>query len=387
MRHQNYLRKKVKALFLPLTSYNEGHRPDYILLIIVGIVIFLGLLMLSSATSVLGFDEHEDSYYFLKQQLLRGLIPGLILFFFFIRVNFGKLKKYSWLWLLLTILLLLVVFIPNIGVEVNGAKSWINFFGISIQTSEIAKLTFIIYLAIWLDAKEKNISNPRKVLLPFMILLGIICSLILMQPDMGTMTVFVLFSVTMLFVAGVSIKHLALLLSVAIASIIIMIKIAPYRSARLTSFVNPEADPQGQGYQLLQALIAVGSGGLWGLGLGQSVQKFSYLPEVAADSIFAIIAEEWGFILASIFVLLYFAIFLRGIHIAKNAPDLFSKLLATGITCWVVLQSFVNIAAIIGIMPLTGLPLPFVSLGGSNLAILMSAIAILINISKFTKAA
>jgi len=207
----------------------------------------------------------------------------------------------------------------------------------------------------------------------------------MLQPDMGTMLIFISFSIIMFMVAGMTWKQFLVSASLGFVAVFAMVKAAPYRIARFVSFINPDADPQGAGYQLKQALIAIGSGGFLGLGLGHSRQKFAYLPEVAADSIFAVVAEEWGFIFTTLFVVLYLILFFRGVSIARRSPSMFGKLLATGITSWIIVQAAVNIGAIIGILPLTGLPLPFVSLGGSNLAVVMMALAILTNISKYTK--
>jgi cell division protein FtsW len=383
--------RRLQALWTkiwhPLSAHSGPHQPDYALLILTGIIIFFGLLMLSSATSVKGFQEQGDSYFFIKQQITRGFIPGCILFLLFIRIPFTYLKKFDWLWLLATLVLLVLVFIPGLKVVINGSQSWISVAGVTLQTSEMAKLTFIIYLAIWLESKQKSVKDFRHTFIPFLILLGIICGLILLQPDLGTMLIFLLVATLMYFVAGMKLTHLGILGGLSGIVMAIMIKIAPYRLERLMTFLHPDFDTQGAGYQLKQALIATGSGGWFGLGLGQSRQKFNYLPEVAADSIFAVIAEEWGFIFCVFLLLLYVLLCLRGLRIAKRAPDTFSKLVATGIIAWITIQSLVNIGAIIGILPLTGLPLPFISLGGSNLAVVMMALAIVTNISKYTKTA
>lgn len=369
----------------PLTGHSGPHQPDYVLLILTGIIIFFGLLMLSSATSVKGFQEQGNTYYFIKQQITRGFIPGCILYLLFIRVPYTYLKKFSWLWLVATLGLLLLVFVPGLSVVINGSRSWISVLGVTVQTSELAKLTFIIYLALWLESKQKSIKDFRHTFIPFLVLLGIIAGLILLQPDLGTMLIFLMIATSMYFVAGMRLTHLGFLAGLSGLVMVLMVKLAPYRLERLITFMRPDYDTQGAGYQLRQALIAIGSGGWFGLGLGQSRQKFNYLPEVAADSIFAIIAEEWGFIFCIFLLLLFVLVCARGLRIAKRAPDTFSKLVTTGIICWITVQSLVNIGAIIGIMPLTGLPLPFISLGGSNLAVVMMALAIVTNISKYTK--
>jgi len=335
----------------------------------------------------LAYDKYNgDSYYFVKQQFFRGIMVGAVLFFLIARIRFERWKKYGIGWLLATIILLILVFIPSIA-HVEKARSWINIAGITIQTSELAKLTFIFYLAIWLESHKMVLDNFKRSIIPFTFVLGLVCLLLMLQPDMGTMMVYLGFSLVMYFVAGMKWRHL--LIAIILGSVLVagLIVVAPYRFERLTTFLHPSSDVLDGGYQLNQSLIATGSGGWFGLGLGQSRQKFGTLPKVESDSIFAIIAEEWGFILSSLMVLLYWGIFIRGMRIAKNSPDLFAKLLATGIVSWITLQTLMNMAAIIGLMPLTGLPLPFVSLGGSNLVIAIVAMALLLNISKFTKPA
>ena len=351
-------------------------------MLITALLIFFGLLTLSSATAVKAYEETGNSYFFVRQQILRGFLPGLFAFLVLIRLPYQWLKKGNWLWLAATYFLLLIVFVPGLSLTINGSQSWLVIGGVAVQTSEIAKLTFIIYLALWFESKHDEIRDLKKTFIPFILLTGSVCFLLMLQPDMGTMAIFFSVSLLMYLTAGMKLTHLALVLSGAGAIFAALIKIAPYRLQRLLTFINPDNDPLGAGYQVKQALIAIGSGGLFGVGLGQSRQKFDYLPEVAADSIFAVFAEEWGFFVSIIFVLLYALLFLRGQKIAKRSKDLFAKLLVTGIIGWITIQSLVNIGAISGILPLTGLPLPFVSLGGSNLAVVMAAMAIVLGISR-----
>ncbi|MFH0873585.1 MAG: putative lipid II flippase FtsW [Candidatus Komeilibacteria bacterium] len=380
------LRSWWRKIWLPLSDSHGPHKPDYILLIVSGVVILFGLVMLSSATAYFAYNnkDYGDTYYFLKQQITRGLIPGLILYFIFIRLPYQKLKKLGWWWLIISIVLLSCVLIPGLGREIHNSRSWLGVGSIAIQTSEIAKLTFIIFLAFWLERQQRVIADMKATFWPFLVFLGIVATLLFLQPDIGTLLIFVAIAATMYFAAGMTVGQMITLLVLSLGGLGLAVRLAPYRLQRLVTFLNPNYDTQGAGYQLKQALIAIGSGGLWGLGLGQSRQKFNYLPEVAADSIFAVIAEEWGWISSVLLIILFITICIRGLRIAKYAPDTFAKLLTIGIIGWITIQAAVNIAAIIGLMPLTGLPLPFISLGGSNLAVVMMALAIVTNISKYT---
>lgn len=303
------------------------------------------------------------------------------------RIDYRKLKKLALPFLAVSVILLLLVFIPGLGAGYGSAKSWINILGMSLQPSEIVKLTFLIYLAAWLGPKRggREMQDTGTSFIPFIIVFGVIVLLMVLQPDIGTLSVIAIISLIVYFAAGAPLSHLGWITGGGIALFLLLIKIAPYRTARLVTFLHPELDPQGIGYQINQALLAIGSGGIFGLGLGLSRQKFQYLPEVAGDSIFAIIAEELGFIFIILFITALIFLAIRGFKIAKNAPDGFGRLLAIGITSWFVLQSFVNIGAMAGILPLTGIPLPFVSYGGTALTICLAAAGIMANISKYSK--
>ena len=350
-------------------------------------LVVFGLVMLSSATSPLAFSKFGgDSYWYVKHQLLVGLLPGLILFFILLRLDYRKLKKYAFPLLAANIVLLILVFIPGIGAQYGTAKSWINIFGFSLQPSEMIKLTFLIYLAVWLaKRKGKVLGDFYYSFLPFLVMIGLICILIILQPDVGTMAIILLTALIIYFIGGGKIRHLLWLTIAAGIGMFALIKSAPYRVSRFTAFLHPELDPEGVGYHINQALLAVGSGGIFGRGFGQSRQKFLYLPEIPSDSIFAIIAEELGFVLVAIFVLVLCYIFYRGLKIAKGAPDDFGKYLAVGVVTWLVVQSFLNIGGMIGILPMTGVPLPFISSGGTALFTTLAAAGILLNISKHSK--
>jgi cell division protein FtsW len=356
-------------------------RPDFTLVVLITILTIIGLVMISSASVVMSrMVTGRDNYYFFMQLAAAGI--GLVLLYVFSKIDYRFWAKVAPILLVLSVVLLVVVFLPGIGFKHNGASRWINLGFTSLQPSEPIKLALILFLAAWFEKKGSEIRDFTRGTLPFLIIVGIIAGLILIQPDMGTAAVVVSTAGIMFFVAGASLAHVGSLILVGIASVWVLIKTAPYRMARLTIFLNPSSDSSGAGYQIKQALVAIGSGGLFGLGFGRSIQKFNYLPEAATDSIFAIISEEMGLIRAGIIIFVILLFVLRGYKIAKEAPDTFSRLIAVGITTWVAAQSFINILAILGLMPLTGVPLPFISYGGTSLVMLLAACGILLNISK-----
>lgn len=361
-------------------------KPDYILILTIFTLIIIGLISLSSASAVLSYEKFGQNYYYFTHQLIYGVIFGLIAFFITSKIDYHKWKKLAVLMLFLTLILLVVVFIPGLNLEYGGAKRWISIGFLTLQPTELAKLTFLLYLATWIDKRQKGIKDWKYSFVPFVSILAVIGFLILLQPDVGTLSVIVVTAITVYFIAGARLTHLALLGASGIGLFFILVKIAPYRMARLTVFLNPELDPQGIGYQINQALLAVGSGGLFGRGLGKSIQKYNYLPEASGDSIFAIMAEELGFIRILLIIGLFVLFAYKGFTIAKKAPDLYGRLIAIGVTTWISFQAFVNIAAIIGLVPLTGIPLPLVSYGGSALLFSLAALGILVNISKQVKA-
>lgn len=374
---------KLKYFFKDLFRQTGEKKADWQLIALIAFLTVFGLLMVFSAGVALGWQKFGDSYWFVKHQIIFGLLPGLLFFVIFSRIDYFKLKSLASPMLLFSIILLILVYIPGIGSGYGTARSWINFFGFSLQPSEIVKLTFLIYLVAWLSEKgEKKLKDLHQGFLPFIIVLFVIMVLIAFQPDTGSMSIIVLTSLIVFFVAGGSLLHLSWLSAVGFASLWLMIKFSGYRADRLTTFLHPELDPQGIGYHINQALLAVGSGGFWGRGFGHSRQKFAYLPEPAGDSIFAVMAEELGFIFAVALVIVFVILFLRVLKIAKRCREPFGRLLAIGIVSWFMVQAFINIAAIIGLLPLTGIPLPFISYGGTALMTCLAASGILVNISK-----
>lgn len=346
------------------------------------ILIILGLAILASSGNVLSYKIYDDTYYHLKHQIFPGLLIGLAGFFIARKLPHQKLKTMALPFILITIALLIAVFFEPFGLSFNGARRWIEIKDFSFQPSEILKISFIIYLAAWFEKRKNDIKSILKVFIPFIIISGIIGILLLAQPDMGTLGVILITAFLMFFTAGSKISHLFTLLLIGIAAVLISAKISPYRLNRLLTFLNPDLDPLGISYQINQAIIAIGSGGFWGLGLGQSLQKHNYLPEPIGDSIFAIAAEELGFVGALAIILLFLIFTYFGYKISKNASTEFGKLLGFGLTTWIVVQAMINIAAISGIIPLTGIPLPFISFGGTSLAIALTSVGIISNIAK-----
>ncbi|MBU1203194.1 putative lipid II flippase FtsW [Patescibacteria group bacterium] len=377
-RRNNFLHWLIKPF---LSNRGHDHQPDFVLLVCVGLLLFFGMIFLSSASSTLGFYKYGDTYKFVKQQIIHGLLPGLFLFYIAIRIKYERYLGIAWLGLFGSFLLLILVFFTSLDGEYS-AQSWIRLGGFVFQPSELVKLFMIMFLAGWFSKKGKDIKNLSTTI-PFVVILLIISLMIIKQPDIGTLSIIALTSLAMYFVAGASWKHFLTIISVASLAFVAMVKAAPYRMSRISAWINPDLDPQGIGWQIKQSLIAIGSGGWFGLGLGASRQK-SYLPQPANDSIFAVISEEIGFIFTLALIILFAVLMYRGFQIAKNSDDSFAKLIAIGITIWVSLQIFINISGMLKLMPLTGVPLPFISLGGTNLVVTLLAMGILANISKYT---
>ncbi|MEK7530197.1 MAG: putative lipid II flippase FtsW [Patescibacteria group bacterium] len=362
------------------------HAPDRMVLGIVLGLVCVGLLALTSATSAVAFERFGDMYWFVKHQLFYGVLPGIVLLCITLRVPYVFWKKMAGILLWVSIGLLSLVFIPGIGADFGTAQSWVAIPGIgfSFQPAEIVKLTFLLYLAAWFEnRREKDLKGFTTGFVPFLVSLGMVALLILLQPDVGTMSVIVAIALTVYFVAGSPWPHLIGFGSLGVALFFLLIRFAPYRAARFTTFLHPEFDPQGIGYHVNQALLAVGSGGLFGLGFGQSRQKFQYLPEVASDSIFAVMAEELGFLISGAFIFVYAVLAYRLSVLAAGARDQFGQYVTVGVLAWVAFQAFVNIGAMLGLLPITGIPLPFVSYGGTSMVVLLGAVGIVLNISRY----
>lgn len=360
------------------------HKPNYLLIITTFALVVFGLIMMASASSVVSYDKFGENYYYFRHQLLFGVLFGLIAFAFTSRIDYHHWQKLAVPALIITLALLVCVLIPGLGLEYGGAKRWIHIGSFTMQPTEIAKLTFLLYLATWFEKRGKGVKDWKYGFLPFVTILAVIGLLTMLQPDLGTFSIIVITAVIVYFVAGASWSHLLAIGIGGAALFWLLVKIAPYRMARFIVFLNPELDPQGIGYHINQALLAIGSGGFFGRGLGKSIQKFQYLPEAAGDSIFAVIAEELGFLRILLLIGLFILFAYLGFKIAKGAPDNFGKLVAVGVTGWLGFQALINIAAMANLIPLTGIPLPFVSYGGTALMTSLAAVGILVNISKYT---
>jgi len=363
-------------------------QPDYILLATIAILIVSGIVILASVSASFSQEKFGTTYYLLKHQLLFGLIPGLILALIMYRINLSFLKKWAPVLLLINLALMVMVFLPVIGSSSEGAARWIGLSSFSFQPSELLKLTFILYLAAWLTSRTekgvliKKTNEFSQTFTVFLIVVAVVSLILYFQSDVSTLVIIISVAALMYFSVNTPLWHSLLIILIGSGGLFFLIKIAPYRVNRFLVFFNPDLDPMGIGYQLKQALIAVGSGGIGGVGLGMSIQKLGFLPQIISDSIFAVFSEETGFIGSFILIFLFLMFLWRGFKIAKESQNKFLKLTALGITSWIVIQSFVNIGAMIGISPLTGIPLPFISYGGSALIVELIGVGILLNISK-----
>ncbi|RST75405.1 stage V sporulation protein E [Siminovitchia acidinfaciens] len=358
--------------------------PDFILILVTLTLLAIGLIMVYSASAVWADYKFADSFFFAKRQLLfAGL--GFAAMFLMMNIDYWSWRKWAKPILIVCFILLLVVLIPGIGMERNGSRSWIGVGAFSIQPSEFIKLALIAFLAKFLSEKQRYITTIKKGLAPSLSLVFLAFGLIMLQPDLGTGTVMVGTCMVMLFIAGARIFHFAVLGLIGLAGFVGLIISAPYRIARITSFLDPWQDPLNSGFQIIQSLYAIGPGGLFGLGLGESRQKFFYLPEPQTDFIFAILSEELGFIGGSLVILLFALLLWRGIKIALGAPDLYGSFLAVGIISMIAIQVMINIGVVTGLMPVTGITLPFLSYGGSSLTIMLMAVGVLLNISRYAR--
>lgn len=360
-------------------------KPDYILLAAIIAISALGLAALFSASVVESQSDFDNIYSYFFHQLIYGIGVGLTAGIIAYKINYKRWRQLALPILLFSIFLLLIVLVPTFSYEVGGARRWISASGFSFQPSEVAKLGIIIYLAAWLDSKRAvALKHWREGFMPFLVITGAVGGLIMLQPDVGTLGIIALIAASMYFIAGASITHMGSILALGAVLFVSLIKLAPYRIDRVIAFFDRASDPLGISYQINQALLAIGSGGMLGLGLGKSLQKYSLLPEAMKDSIFAIWSEETGFIGAMVVVVLFMIISFRGLKIAKNANSRFAKLLAAGITFWITSQAFINISSMIGLLPITGIPLPLISYGGSSMIVSLAGLGILLNISKHT---
>ena len=345
-----------------------------------------GVLIFSSAS--LGLLTRADDLFksVLFNQLGVGLGLGAVAMAITSFINYRHLKRYALPLYICSLIGLVLVFIPHIGVAHGGARRWIDVLGFSIQPSEIYKICFVIFFALWLSKVKNKVATFRYGTLPFIILLGISAALIVSQPDTATFGIVACAGVAMYLSAGARWRDLGLFVVIGLLGIGVLALTRPYIMSRIETFIHPAHDATGSGYQIQQSMIAIGSGQLLGKGFGQSVQKFNFLPEPIGDSIYAVAGEEFGFLGAVIIILLYVIFALRGFKIAAHTPDLFGRLLVVGIVILIVSGSFVNISSMLGLIPVSGVPLIFISHGGTALFIALIEVGIILNISKYQTA-
>jgi len=357
---------------------------DKIFFGIVSALVVIGLIVFTSASLGILAKNETKFYGVIFSQFTFGFLGGMVALFVGLKIPYKFFRKYSLILFILSIILTGLVLVPGIGQAHGGASRWINILGYSFQPVEFLKIGFIIYFSAWLSWAKGKVKDPMFSILPLIVLLGIIAVVLLKQPDTKSIILITITAIVMLFVSGAPIKYILGFFGVSILAFVILVSFTPYLQQRVDTFLNPNENGKSSSYQLQQSLIAVGSGGIAGRGLGQSIQKFNYLPEPQGDSIFAVVGEELGFIGCAVIICLYLAFLLRGYRIAiRNAPDSFAKLLVIGFITIITAQSFMNIASITGVFPLTGVPLVFISQGGTALLLSLGMMGIILNISKF----
>ena len=355
---------------------------DLILLVAIIIMSVFGLIMIYSASYVWAEYKFNNSYKFVVTQGI-FLVVGYVIMILLLKVPYIKYLEKANLIFSVCFLLLLMVLIPGIGSVRNGSRSWFGIGGFGIQPSEFAKLGMIIFTSKYLSFNEKVLKDIKNGVLPILVVLMFVFGLIMLQPDFGTGVIIVMSIIGLLFVSGVKMGFFVKIGFLGLIGVVILILVAPYRMERIVSFLNPWTDPLGSGFQIIQSLYAIGPGGLLGLGLGKSIQKHFYLPEPQTDFIFSIISEEFGFLGILIVASLFLIIIYRGFRISKNCDNRFGKYLAFGITFCLAFQTLLNLMVVVGLIPVTGVTLPFLSYGGSSLLITMIQMSILLNISKY----
>jgi cell division protein FtsW len=368
----------------PIRVFKTGHHPDYFLWALVALLTVAGLLILASASSELGKLKFNDPYYYLKHQLTYGLSVGIVGFLIGLKLHYQLWRKWALILLLFNIALLVMVF-TGFGREAGGASRWLQLGPMTFQPSELLKITFVIYLAAWFSNPKINRAKDfGSGLLPFFAICTIIGGLLIIQPATSTVAILLAAGAIVYFLSGVPLRYIFSVGFLAAAVFGLLIWSTPYRMQRVLDFLNPERDALGSGYQATQALIAVGSGGVFGMGYGKSTSKATTLPTPVDDSIFAVAAQELGFVGASSLVVLFGLLVFRLFWLARNVRDRFGHLILAGFGSVIALQSLTNMAAMSGLLPLTGVPLPFISYGGTALAVFLTMSGIALNISKYT---
>ena len=354
---------------------------DPLIFMSVFLLIGLGLIMVYSSSAAIAYQKFNDPYYFFKRQL-SWIILGALLMSFFMRLDYSALQNITYPVLIITLVLLVLVLFPQFGKKVGGAQRWLQLGGFTFQPSELAKFTLILYVVHSLVKKQEKIKDFFYGYLPNLVVLGIFSILFLLQPDMGTTVIMLTVIFILFFIAGIKFSHLFYSILMLLPALCASVLNSEYQRNRIVSFLNPEKDPLGSGYQIIQSFLAFGRGNIFGMGLGDGRQKLFFLPEPHTDFIFSIIGEELGFVGTVIVVLLFLVIIWRGVQIALKSHDLYGAYLSLGLTSLIGVQAMVNLAVSVGLLPTKGLTLPFVSMGGSSLIVSMVSAGVLLNISK-----
>lgn len=355
--------------------------PDTLLFAAVAALVAIGLVMIYSASSATAYSEHHDTAFYMKRQVM-WLAVGLGIAYSAYRIEYHKLKKAAPYILVGSIVTLLLVLIPHVGIVVNGARRWIGASAFSFQPSEFAKLALIVYLAAMLANRGERITSLAKGLFPLCVPVAIMAVLVLKEPDMGTASLLVMTAFAMFFTAGARLPHLFAIFVATVPPVVLAILASPYKRARIFAFVDPWRDAQNTGFHIVQSLLALGSGGLFGVGLGASRAKFFYLPEQYTDFIFSVLGEELGLFGALVVIALFVVFAYRAIKIAIAAPDRFGFFLVVGCAAEIVIQAFINIGVVTSSWPVTGVPLPFISFGGSSLIVNLVCVALIVNVGR-----
>ena len=362
----------------------KKYKLEITLLISITLISIFGLVMIYSASNIWASYKYNDPFKYVRHQFI-FFIVGYTLMLVISKINYQKYLKKSNILLFGCIILLILVAIPGIGMVRNGSRSWFGIGSFGIQPSEFTKLALIIFTSKYLVKNEKNMKFILKGVLPILGVTLFIFGLIMLQPDFGTGVIIVMSIIGLLFIGGVNLKLFVGMGVIGIVGITGLILVAPYRMSRILSYLNPWSDPLGSGFQIIQSLYAIGPGGLFGLGFGNSIQKHFYLPEPQTDFIFAIISEEFGFLGIVIVSILFLLIIINGFKISQKCNDLFGKYLSFGITFQLTFQTLLNLMVVVGLIPVTGVTLPFLSYGGSSLLITLCSMGILLNISRYNK--
>jgi len=370
--------------FLMENSAAETERPDIMILVIALILVTIGTAMIYSSSSILAMERFKDAQFFLKKQVFFVLI-GMGAMVLLTKLDYHRLKKWAYPGIVVSIILLLLIFVPHLGIRAGGARRWLNLVFFSFQVTELVKVCMVLFLAHFLARKANYLKIfSRSLLIPLLVTFFILV-LIALEPDFGAAVMIAMILMLMLFLAGCRITHLAGLMALLIPVAVWMIMFKSYRIDRLKVFLNPWNDPGNKGFQIIQSLLSFGSGGAFGVGVGDGMQKLFYLPEPHTDFILSVIAEETGFVGVAVVVLLFATLVIRGFMVAFRAPDLFGTLLAAGLTMVLAMGAFINIAGVMGLIPLKGLTLPFLSYGGTSLVMSLVAVGILLNISSHVR--